>query len=103
MPLSLFSKEGGLSIITSASFRDDTSQFETPIPLLDQESYTLWDLSIVWEADDGRIRAGIHGKNLTDEEYKVAGYNFPTLGLEGNVTAFYGNPTTITGTIEFRF
>ncbi len=102
-PLTLFSNPGGLSIITSASFRDDTSQFETPIPLLDQESYTLWDLSVVWEADDGRIRAGIHGKNLTDEEYKVAGYNFPTLGLEGNVTAFYGNPTTITGTIEFRF
>lgn len=103
MPLTLFSREGGLSVITSASFRDDTSQFETPIPLLDQESYTLWDLSVVWEADDGRIRAGVHGKNLTDEEYKVAGYNFPTLGLEGNVTAFYGNPMTVTATVEFRF
>ncbi len=103
MPMTLFSDEGSLAVITSASFRDDTSQFETPIPLLDQESYTLWDLSIVWEADDGRVRAGIHGKNLTDEEYKVAGYNFPTLGLEGNVTAFYGNPLTVTATVEFRF
>ncbi len=103
MPLELMSAPGGLSIIASASFRDDTSQFETPIPLLDQESYTLWDLSIVWEADDGRVRAGIHGKNLSDEEYKVAGYNFPNLGLEGNVTAFYGNPATITGTLELRF
>lgn len=103
MPMTLFSRAGGLSVIASASYRDDTSQFETPIPLLDQSSYTLWDLSIVWEADDGRLRAGIHGKNLTDEEYKVAGYNFPTLGLEGNVTAFYGNPATVTGTVEFRF
>lgn len=103
MPLNLFSREGGLAVITSASYRDKTSQFETPHPLLDQESYTLWDMSIVWEADDGRIRAGIHGKNLTDEEYKVAGYNFPTLGLEGNVTAFYGNPLMVTATVEFRF
>ena len=102
-PLTLFSRAGSIAIITSASYRDDTSQFETPIPLLDQDSYTLWDLSIVWEADDSRIRAGLHGRNLTDEEYKVAGYNFPNLGLEGNVTAFYGNPSTVTATVEFRF
>lgn len=39
-----------------------------------------------------------------DEEYKAAGYYFPalTLGLEGSVTAFYGNPRTITGTVEYR-
>jgi len=63
------------------------------------------DLSLVWEDDDGHWRAGLHGKNLADEEYKVAGYYFPapTLGLEGSVTAFYGNPRTITGTVEYRF
>ena len=37
-----------------------------------------------------------------DEEYKVAGYFFPTLG--GNtITAFYGFPRTVTGTVSFRF
>ena len=35
------------------------------MPLLDQESFTLWDLSIVWEEDDGRFRVGLHGKNLS--------------------------------------
>ena len=102
-PLSLFGASGNFVVITALSYRDKTSQFEFPNALLDQESYTLWDLSLVWEDDDGRWRAGIHGKNLTDEEYKVAGYDFPTLGLEGNVTAFYGYPRTITGTVEYRF
>lgn len=102
-PLTLFDNPGSFAVITSLSYRDDTSQFEFPNALLDQESYTLWDLSLVWEDDDGRWRAGIHGKNLGDEEYKVAGYDFPTLGLEGNVTAFYGNPMTVTATAEYRF
>jgi len=102
-PLSLFSMPGNFAVITSLSYRDDTSQFEFPIPLLDQESFTLWDLSLVWEDVDGRWRLGVHGKNLGDEEYKVAGYNFPALGLEGNVTAFYGNPLTVTATAEYRF
>ncbi len=102
-PMSLFGKGGNIAVITSASYRDDASQFEFPIPLLDQEAFTLWNLSIVWEDDDGRMRVGLHGKNLGDEEYKVAGYNFPALGLEGNVTAFYGAPMTVTGTFSIDF
>ena len=102
-PLSLFGTPGAIAVITSLSYRDDTSQFEFPNALLDQESFTLWDLSLVWADDEGHWQAGIHGKNLTDEEYKVAGYDFPTLGLEGNVTAFYGYPTTVTATVEYRF
>ncbi len=102
-PLSMFGKDGSLAVITSLSYRDKTSQFEFPDPLLDQASFTLWDLSIVWADDDGRWNVGVHGKNLGDEEYKVAGYPFATLGLEGNVTAFYGNPRqiTLTGTVNF--
>lgn len=103
MPMSLFGASGNFAAITSLSYRGDTTQFEFPIPLLDQESFTLWDLSLVWEDDDGKWRAGLHGKNLTDQEYKVAGYDFPALGLEGNVTAFYGNPMTVTATVEYRF
>lgn len=103
MPVSLFGVGGNLAFITSLAYRDDTSQFEFPSVLLDQEAFSLWDLSVIWEDDDGRWRAGLHGKNLTDEEYKVAGYDFPALGLEGNVTAFYGNPMTVTFTVERRF
>ncbi|MBT8097742.1 MAG: TonB-dependent receptor, partial [Woeseia sp.] len=102
-PFSLFSTEGNLSSITSLAYRSKTSQFEVRNELLDQGSYSLLDWSIVWQDDDGRWQAGLHAKNLTDEEYKVAGYNFPSLGLEGSVTGFYGNPRTVTATVEYRF
>ncbi len=102
-PMSLFGNGGQFFFIPSFAYRDDASQFEFPNELLDQDAFTLWDLSIVWEDDDGHWRFGLHGKNLGDEEYKVAGYNFPTLGLEGNVTAFYGPPRTVTATVEYVF
>lgn len=102
-PLSLFGSGGTFFFIPSFAYRDKASQFEFPNDLLDQDAFTLWDLSVVWEDDDGHWRLGIHGKNLTDEEYKVAGYNFPTLGFEGNVTAFYGPPRTVTATVEYVF
>lgn len=103
MPLTLFNKSGRLALINTVSHRGEHSQFEAPNPFLDQDTLTLWDLSLVWEDDEGHWRAGIHGKNLTDEEYKVAGYFFPTLGLESSVTAFYGNPATVTATVEYNF
>lgn len=103
VPLTLFDTAGNLSIISQVSYRDDTSQFEYENELLDQEAFTLWDLSVVWEDDGGRWQVGVHGKNLRDKRYKVAGYDFPALGLEGNVTAFYGNPRTVTATAEYRF
>ena len=102
-PVGWFGRPGTFSVIPSFAYRDDASQFEEPNALLDQDAFTLFDLSLVWEDDDGKWRAGVHGKNLGDEEYKVAGYNFPALGREGTVTAFYGNPFTLTATVERRF
>ncbi|WP_321396355.1 TonB-dependent receptor [Emcibacter sp.] len=101
--LKLFDHDGTLNLIGAMSFRSKTYQFETPIPLLDQDGYALVDASIVWTSEENGLRVGLHGKNLTDKEYKVAGYNFPTLGLEGVVSAFYGNPRTFTLTVDYRF
>ncbi len=105
VPLSLFENPGMLSFITALSYKGAHSQFETPNEFLDQDAYTLWDLSLVWSDDSGHWNAGIHGKNLTDKEYKVAGYFFPapTLGLEGAVTAFYGNPRQVWATVQYNW
>lgn len=102
IPLPLMGHNGRISLIGSVSYKGATNQFET-VSILDQESYKLYDASIVWTRADGKIRAGIHGKNLNDERYKTAGYLFPTLGNEGTVTAFYGNPRTVSATVEYRF
>ena len=102
VPMPLAGYDGRLSLIGSASYRGQTYQFETP-SVIDQDAYKLYDASIVWTRADGKIRAGLHGKNLSDVHYKTAGYLFPTLGNEGTLTAFYGAPRTVQGTIEYRF
>ena len=116
-PFALMEQGGDISLITQTSYKSRTNQFETRNNFLDQGGYTLFDASLVWNSDDGKYQVGLHGKNLTDKEYRVAGYNFlafnpdgnpvtpltPTLGAEGTLTAFYGPPRTITGTVQINF
>ena len=101
--LPLFGMQGDISLSAAVSHRSTASQFETPNAFLDQPSFNIWDASAVWNSEDGHWTLGLHGKNLADEEYKVAGYFFPTLGIEGSVTAFYGNPRVFTATVDYRF
>ncbi len=61
---------------------------------------------MVYTDDSDRWSVGVHGKNLFDKRYIVSGYDFVTatvLGLEGNLTGFYGDPRRIyvTGQIKF--
>ena len=96
---------GIVDFLGSVSLRSDASQFELPGPL-DQDGYALVDASIVYTDDSDRSSIGIHGKNLFDQRYIVSGYDFVTgsvLGLEGNLTAFYGDPRRVfvTGQVKF--
>ncbi|NHZ92209.1 TonB-dependent receptor [Massilia sp. CCM 8733] len=100
--LPLMGRGGTASISGSASYKDETSQFEYA-SVLDQPGYTLYDLSLVWTSMDNKIRAGLHGKNLGDKRYRTGGYVFPNLGREGVLTAFYGAPRTVSATLEYRF
>ncbi|MHA7821078.1 MAG: TonB-dependent receptor [Erythrobacter sp.] len=107
--------EGMLDLFGSVSMRSDASQFEAPNPFLDQDGFELVDASLVYTADSGLFSIGLHGKNLFDKEYIVAGYNFvsggfppgtpfvPTLGLEGTLTGFYGDPRRVYVTAEVNF
>lgn len=94
---------GTLSVNANWSHKSSIVQFETPVPEIDQEAYDIANASIVWTAEDSKYSFGIHGKNLFDTRYKTAGYNFPTLGLENNITTFFGPPLTVTATFEARF
>jgi iron complex outermembrane receptor protein len=108
-PFNILLKEGRLTINQLTSYRGDSSQFEVRSPL-DQEAYALYDLSLRWKQNGSRWGFSLTGKNLSDERYKVAGYNFinpvtnaPTLGLEGVLSAFYGDPRTVTFGIDYQF
>ncbi|QDH35910.1 TonB-dependent receptor [Porphyrobacter sp. YT40] len=106
--------DGMMDFIGLASLRSDASQFEVPNPFLDQDGFVLVDASIVYTADSGLYSIGLHGKNLFDKEYIVAGYNFvaggvggapfiPTLGREGTLTGFYGDPRRVFVTAQISF
>tara|TARA_R110002096_G_scaffold36759_2_gene102373 strand:+ start:499 stop:2805 length:2307 start_codon:yes stop_codon:yes gene_type:complete len=101
---------GDLNASTTVSYRGDSTQFEIPFPELDQGAYSLWNASVVWDSEDGAWQMGLHGRNLTDEEYRVSGYDFvnnttfaPELGTSGTLVGYYGNPRTITATLAYRY
>ena len=116
---------GNLSLSTTLSYRGSSQQFEWPVPGLDQKAFSLWDASAVYELPGGQYSIGLHGKNLTDKQYKTSGYNYlwqnpwtgqfillsgqpgisPAggLGQEGILSAFYGNPRQIFVSLSAKF
>jgi iron complex outermembrane receptor protein len=112
-PLKLYAHEGLFTAALGYSWRSEASQFEVPNAFLDQEAFGLLDFTLNWRQDDGPFTLSLIGKNLTDERYKVAGYNFvninangtfiSTLGQEGTLTAFFGDPRTVTFAIGMEF
>jgi iron complex outermembrane receptor protein len=121
---------GDVSVSSTVSYRSKTFQFETPSPFLDQPGYTLVDAGVVWTSEGDRFTIGLHGKNLTDKQYITSGYQFlainpvtgapvrsvapasplfaqpgvaPSLGREGVVTAFYGNPRQVFLSLGVKF
>ena len=92
---------GDLALLGGISYRGSTHQFEIPNPLTDQDSFSLIDLSAVWTSGDGKYQLGLHGRNLGDEEYIAAAYDFATVA--SSVIGFYGPPRTVTGTFTVNF
>lgn len=100
---------GQMAFNLNWSYKGDVTQFEIPAPDLDQDSYDMINASAVWISDSDNWLVGLHGKNLTDEEVKTAGYCFGAngcpseLGLENNTSIFYAPPLTVSATVEYRF
>ena len=113
--------EGSVDASATLSYRSFTQQFELRTPGLDQPAFGLLDANVVWNVDD-RFSIGVHGRNLLDKQYIVSGYNFllqnpdtgdylrtaagalrPSLGNEGVLTAYYGNPRQVFATATVKF
>ena len=114
--------EGSVDASATLSYRGASQQFELRTPGLDQPAFGLLDANVVWNLDE-RFSFGVHGRNLLDKEYIVSGYSFlsqnpdtgnfnrnattgrliPTLGAEGVLTAYYGNPRQVFATFTAKF
>ena len=112
---------GEISVTGALSYRDEyflfnvenpgfapgtNTSFPQGGPALDPDSYTLADLSIVWTSPSEKYRLGLHGRNLTDEEYRVAAYNFAAPaphGVDSAESAIYGAPPTVPASLSVDF
>ncbi|WP_425464306.1 TonB-dependent receptor [Novosphingobium umbonatum] len=113
---------GSLDLTGGVSWKSTTYQFEVPNPYLDQPAYALLDASLVYRAPGGRWTLGVYGKNLADKRYKTSGYTYvagnavtgalttnaagnliPTLGKEGVLTTYWGNPRQVFATATINF
>ena len=114
-PLAVAGRAGTLSLTNSVAYKSKVYQTEvarpTGVPSLDatlpgnlalaQGGFGLWDAGLVWTSSDRKYQVGLHGRNLLDKRYKVAGYNFS--GFFNSVTAFYGDPRSVRATLDVKF
>ncbi|MCM3879216.1 MAG: TonB-dependent receptor, partial [Vicinamibacterales bacterium] len=98
-----FAGRGEFAFTPIYSYRGSYQMFETAAPLLDQDSYSLVDVSFVWTSPEQHFTVGLHGRNLTDEEYRVGGYNFPGATFGNSINGFYGPPRTYTLSATYHF
>ena len=106
------SSVGDFIFNASYYYRDDYVLFEEN-SLLTQEGYGITNVSVVWYSDDGNWNAGLHVKNLTDEEYMIGGYQFvtplddgnfaPGLGGDNTLIGYYGDPRAVSLTLGYQF
>ncbi|WP_394205760.1 TonB-dependent receptor [Shewanella waksmanii] len=81
--------------------------------LLTQEGYGLLNFGLNWYGNEGNWTAGLHWKNVTDEQYLVGTYAFvtptddggylPGLGGDNTLIGYYGDPQTISLTVGYTF
>jgi iron complex outermembrane receptor protein len=90
-----------LSLGASASYRDAMWLSVENVAPLTEDDYWVLDGFVSWVSEDGHwvVTGGI--KNAADEEYRVEGQEFRSVG---NIqTAYYGNPKTYTLSVDFRY
>ena len=94
---------GSFSFTPSASYRGAYQLFEVANANLDQDAYWLYDATLIYTLPNDRYRFILSGRNLSDEEYVIGGYNFPAAITGTSVIGFYGPPRTFTLSFDARF
>lgn len=97
-----------MTLTGNIAYRGDTQIFEVP-STLDEDGYALLNAGLTFTDPNGKLWFSLQGKNLGDEEYRLAGYNFattaagPGLGGEDTVIGYYGDPMTFSLTVGYRY
>jgi iron complex outermembrane recepter protein len=95
---------GDLAAHAGYQYRAKTKVANTVASITDQDAYDVLDLGVSYTTSSQAWRFALEGKNILDEEYRVAGYDF------GNATTphisqigFYGPPRTVSVSATYRY
>jgi iron complex outermembrane receptor protein len=95
---------GDLAAHAGYQYRAKTKVANTVRSITDQDAYDVLDLGVSYTTSSQAWRFALEGKNILDEEYRVAGYDF------GNATTphisqigFYGPPRTVSLSATYRY
>ena len=97
--------QGALQARVGWDWRSFTKVANTTPSVTDQPAYGLIDAGLAFTTPGGAWRFALDGKNLLDRWYRVAGYDFGSTGLVGNVSVigFYGAPRTYSFTAQYHY
>ncbi|HEX4970549.1 MAG TPA: TonB-dependent receptor [Steroidobacteraceae bacterium] len=96
---------GDLAAHLGYQYRGKTKVANTTPSITDQDAYDVLDLGVAYTTSDGAWRFALEGKNVLDEEYRVAGYDFsPNLTTQHlSQIGFYGPPRTFSVSATYRY
>lgn len=96
---------GDMNIHAGYQYRGATKVANTTASITDQDAYDIVDLGVAYTTANDTWRFAVEGKNILDEAYRVAGYDFGATGPTGGFSqiGFYGPPRTFSVTATYRY
>jgi iron complex outermembrane receptor protein len=92
---------GDLAAHLGYQYRSKTKVANTTLSITDQDAYDILDLGVSYTTANQAWRFALEGKNVLDEEYRVAGYDFGNTNI--SQIGFYGPPRTVAVSATYRY
>jgi iron complex outermembrane receptor protein len=92
---------GDLAAHLGYQYRSKTKVANTTASITDQDAYDVLDVGVSYTTASQAWRFALEGKNVLDEEYRVAGYDFGNTNI--SQIGFYGPPRTVAVSATYRY
>jgi iron complex outermembrane receptor protein len=99
--------KGDIAAHLGYQYRAATKVANPTVSITDQKAYDILDFGLAYTTESKAWRFALDGKNLLDEEYRVAGYDFGGVGVgaTGGLSqiGFYGPPRIVSFTATYQY
>ena len=92
---------GDLAAHLGYQYRGKTKVANTTASITDQDAYDVLDVGVSYTTASQAWRFALEGKNVLDEEYRVAGYDFGNTNI--SQIGFYAPPRTVAVSATYRY